>query len=119
MLAKGKVLGVQFLELFKDDLYYSLAQHANNMAYKISEELESLGYKFLAKPVSNQVFPILDNEFIEELSKLYGFNIERKINEHKSAIRLVTSWATKEEAVDEFIDSFKRIEADMKKLKTC
>lgn len=79
------------------------------MAYKISDELETLGCEFLAKPVSNQVFPILNNNLIEKLSLNYGFNIERKIDEDTSAIRLVTSWATKEEAVNEFLYNFKKI----------
>ncbi|MGL6106935.1 threonine aldolase family protein [Romboutsia sp.] len=109
MLAKGRLLGVQFVELFKEDLFFEVARHANLMAYKISDELEHLGCEFLTKPVSNQVFPILDNELIEKLSEDYGFNIERKINDNKSAIRLVTSWATEEDAVDEFICNFKKL----------
>lgn len=107
MLAKGRLLGIQFVELFKNDLYVNLGKHANLMAYKISDELEKLGCEFLTKPVSNQVFPILDNSIIEKLSENYEFNIERKINNNKSAIRLVTSWATKEDAVDQFICKFK------------
>lgn len=110
MLAKGKVLGVQFLELFKEDLFLKLGEHANKMAYIISDELEKRGYEFLAKPVSNQVFPIMRNDLIEKLSKDYAFNIERKIDNDKSAIRLVTSWATKEEAVNEFLNYLRDIE---------
>lgn len=119
MLAKGKVLGIQFLELFKDDLYLKLGKHANTMALKISNNLEELGYEFLTKPVSNQLFPILDNEFIKELSKYYSFNIECKINNEKSAIRLVTSWATDESAVDEFINNFKIMKNRLEEKETC
>ncbi|MGL5312714.1 MAG: threonine aldolase family protein, partial [Peptostreptococcaceae bacterium] len=110
MLAKGKVLGVQFLELFKEDLFFKLGEHANKMAYILSDELEVRGYEFLAKPVSNQVFPVMSNELIEKLSKDYAFNIERKIDNEKSAIRLVTSWATREDAVNEFLKDLKNLE---------
>ena len=119
MLAKGKILGIQFLELFKDDLYLKLAKHANTTSLKISDVLEELGYEFLTKPVSNQLFPILDNEFIEELSKYYSFNIECKINNEKSAIRLVTSWATDENAVDKFINNFKIIKERLEEKEKC
>ncbi|MGL5753626.1 MAG: threonine aldolase family protein [Paraclostridium sp.] len=107
LLAKGRLLGIQFEELFRDDLYFELAKHANKMAYKISDELEKLGYEFLTKPVSNQVFPIVDNDIIEKISKDYAFNIECKIDDSKSAIRFVTSFATDEAKVDEFITYIK------------
>ncbi len=101
MLAKGKVLGIQFVELFKNDLFFELANHANKMAYKLSDALSELGYEFLTHPTSNQIFPIMTNEEIQKLEVRYGFNIERKIDNNKKAIRLVTSWATVEDAVDE------------------
>jgi threonine aldolase len=108
LLAKGKILGIQFLELFKDDLFFKLGKHANLMAAKISKSIKDLDYKFLTDPVSNQIFPILPNELIEELSKKYKFYVWSKINDHNSAIRLVTSWATKEEIVDTFISELKK-----------
>lgn len=109
MLAKGRLLGIQFVELFKNNLYFDLANHANKMAYKLSDSLKDLGYEFLTEPTSNQIFPIMANEIIEKLENRYGFNIERKIDENKKAIRLVTSWATEEKAVDEFINYMKEL----------
>lgn len=109
MLAKGRLLGIQFIELFKNNLYFDLAEHANKMAYKLSDSLKELGYKFLTEPTSNQIFPIMDNKIIEKIENRYGFNIERKIDNNKTAIRLVTSWATKEDAVDEFINYTKEL----------
>ena len=47
MLAKGRLLGIQFVELFKNNLYFDLANHANKMAYKLSDSLKDLGYEFL------------------------------------------------------------------------
>lgn len=107
LLAKGRVLGIQFLELFTNDLFFDLGKHANLMATKLSEEISNLGYKFLTQPVSNQIFPILPNDIIEKLEEKYGFYVWQKIDEKKSAIRLVTSWATKEENVESFITDLK------------
>lgn len=104
LLAKGRILGIQFIELLKEDLFIELSTHANNMAKKIYLCLENLGYDFLVKPQSNQVFPIIDNETIKILEKDYEFNTECKIDNKNTAIRFVTSWATKEEKVDEFIE---------------
>ncbi len=105
LLAKGRIIGVQFLELFKDNLLFELGSHANLMATKIANGIKVLGHEFLIEPVSNQIFPILPDDLIEKLEKKYDFYVWRKIgSEKKSIIRLVTSWATKEEFVDKFID---------------
>lgn len=109
LMAKGRLLGIQFLELFKDDLYFELARHANQMAERLSQAIRSLGYPFLIDSPTNQIFPILPNQIIERLEKNYAFYIWSKADSDHSSIRLVTSWATKEEAVDNFI-------ADLKKL---
>jgi len=103
MLAKGRLLGIQFTELFKDDLYIEIGKHENDMADILRDGIKSLGYDFLVDSPSNQIFPILDNEVIEKLEKRYGFNIWEKVNEERTAIRLVTSFATKEENCLEFI----------------
>ncbi|MPN12016.1 hypothetical protein SDC9_159326 [bioreactor metagenome] len=65
------------------------------------------GYAFLTHSPSNQIFPILPNSIIEELQEKYLFYVWQKIDENNSAIRLVTSWATKEEAVKSFIEDLK------------
>lgn len=109
LLAKGRLLGLQFLELFRDNLFFDLAKHANTMASKLSENLEKLGYGFLTVPTSNQIFPILPNHVIEKLNKKYLFYTWCKIDDELSAIRLVTSWATREEAVDSFIRDLKAL----------
>lgn len=109
MLAKGRLLGIQFTELFKDDLYLEIGKHENDMADILRNGIESLGYEFLVNSPSNQIFPILKNELIDELEKSYGFNIWEKIDEERTAIRLVTSFATKEENCLEFIKKLKEI----------
>lgn len=107
LLAKGRILGIQFLELFKNDLYFELAKHANDMASKLSIGIKNHGYKFLADSATNQIFPILPNKVIDELRADYGFYVWSKIDNSNSAIRLVTSWATSEGVVNEFLDDLK------------
>lgn len=107
LLAKGRILGIQFEELFKDNLYFDLATHANNMAQILKKGIEDAGYSFMINSSSNQVFPILPNKLINSLEKKYLFLIWEKIDKENSAIRLVTSWATNEEKVSEFIADVK------------
>lgn len=108
LLAKGKVLGIQFQELFQDNLYFDLARHANAMANLLKNGISKAGYKFLTHSSTNQIFPILPNSLIEELQEKYSFYIWTKVDSDNSAIRLVTSWATKEEAVLAFINNLKK-----------
>ncbi|MEG6586660.1 threonine aldolase family protein [Dendrosporobacter sp. 1207_IL3150] len=109
LLAKGKLLGIQFLELFRDDLYFELANHANNMADILRREIDRLGCKFLIDSPSNQVFPILPNYVIARLQEKYDFYIWEKVDDDKSAIRLVTSWATNETAVLQLVGDLQKI----------
>lgn len=109
LLAKGRVLGVQFLELFKDNLFYDLAQHANNMAELLQEGIKEAGYNLMIESPSNQVFPILPNTVIETLEQDYEFILWQKIDNEHSVIRLVTSWATPQEEVEKFVGTIKEL----------
>lgn len=109
LMAKGRILGIQFLELFKDDLYFKLAIHANKMARLFSEEITSMGYKFLTHSPSNQIFPILPNKIIKKLQEKYLFYVWSKVDDNNSSIRLVTSWATREDAVLVFIEDLRNL----------
>ncbi|KFF03037.1 threonine aldolase family protein [Flavobacterium reichenbachii] len=109
MLAKGRLLAIQFLELFKDDLYFTLAKHANVMAAKISDAIKLKGYSFLTDSTTNQIFPILPKEVIEELNKKYAFYVWKDIDKNTAAVRIITSWATDENKVNEFITALKEI----------
>jgi threonine aldolase len=109
LLAKGRLLGLQFKTLFEDNLYFDLTSHANQMAAKLTTGIEKLGIGFLTKSTTNQIFPILSNKTIEELSKLYGFYVWSKVGDQNSSIRLVTSWATKEEMVNEFLSDLRQL----------
>lgn len=108
MLAKGRLLGIQFLELFKENLFFEIGSHENKMANILRKGIEELGYKYLVDSPSNQVFPIFNNNVIDEIQKNYAFSIWSKIDEEYTAIRLVTSWATSEEAVLRFIEDLKK-----------
>ncbi|MCK9499014.1 MAG: low specificity L-threonine aldolase [Bacteroidales bacterium] len=102
--AKGRLLGIQFDVLFSDNLFFDLANHANKMAQKLANGLKAKGYSFFAEPITNQIFPILPNEIIQKLSKHFEFYVWSKFDENNSVLRLVCSWATKEEAVDAFLN---------------
>lgn len=108
LLAKGRLLGIQFYELFRDDLFFELAQHANKMATILREECSNANFSFLTHSASNQIFPILPNSLIAVLQKNYSFYVWEKIDSKNSAIRLVTSWATKEDEVRGFVEDMKK-----------
>lgn len=107
MLAKGRLLGIQFLELMKDDLYFDLARHANQQAMKIKNALQERGVSFLSDTYTNQIFPILAHNLIEILSEKFEFYVWKKIDEESSAIRLITSWNTPDKGVEDFIEIIK------------
>jgi len=105
MLAKGRVLGLQFLELFRNDLYFELARHANVLSKKLSQGILQKGYKLSTETETNQVFAILPNELIERLTDKFSFYTWEKNDKNHSVVRLVTSWATNEKKVDKFIEN--------------
>ena len=111
LFAKGRFLGLQFLALFRKGLYFELAQHANALAGKLSLGLAEQGFPFLTASPTNQIFPILPNGLIDELQKQYGFYTWTKTDPGHSAVRLVTSWATREEKVEEFLGAVKKLNA--------
>ncbi|WP_163337721.1 low specificity L-threonine aldolase [Desulfopila sp. IMCC35008] len=108
LLAKGRILGIQFEELLKDNLYLQLAEHANSMANYLAEQLAKAGCTFWRDSPTNQIFPVIDNQVIEKLSQDFEFYIWSAIDENHSAIRLVTSWATPQEAVEGFLQGYRK-----------
>ncbi|MFT7184000.1 MAG: threonine aldolase [Oceanicoccus sp.] len=107
LLSKGRALGVQFLTLFQDDLYFEIGRHENSMAQKLAKGIQAAGYEFLTPPVSNQIFPILPKPVIENLEKQFKFYVWEPVDEATSAIRLVSSWVTQESEVARFISAIK------------
>lgn len=104
MLAKGRLLGIQFETLFTDNLYFSMAKHAIDLAMKVRDVLTERGYSFLMESPTNQQFPILTNAQYEELSKKFLVSFWQRMDEEHVAIRICTSWATKPENVDALME---------------
>ena len=100
MLAKGRLLGLQFCALMEDGLYFEISKKANALADKIRETLDSLGYTYLVPGVTNQIFPVLPDDLLEKLATEFVFSEQERVDEHHRAVRFCTSWATTEENVD-------------------
>lgn len=109
LMAKGRVLGIQFLELFRDNLYFELADHANKMAEIINNSIEECGLDVLIPSKTNQIFPIIPNDVLTKLEAKYKFTLWKKIDEKNSVIRIVTSWATKEDMARELANDLKKL----------
>lgn len=109
MLAKGRLLGLQFTALFEDNLYYDMAIHANKMAKQIKEACIHKGYKFISPSTTNQQFPILPDEVIKKLHAKYAFSLWKKIDDKHSAVRFCTSWATNENDVMELVSDIEAL----------
>ena len=109
ILAKGRLLGIQFLELLKDDLYFRLAEHANAMAERLRQGILEQGYEIPIPSSSNLFFPILPNTVIRKLEENYTFEVDRAIDPDHTLIRLVTSWATPPEAVETFLTDLAKL----------
>ena len=103
MLAKGRLLGIQFETLFEDGLYMEISEHAARLADKLRYAFKAAGYDFLVDSPTNQIFPIMPDEKLDKLRENYSFSYQQRIDETHSAVRFCTSWATKEENVDKLI----------------
>lgn len=100
MLAKGWLLGLQFDALLSDNLYMTISRHADAMADKLRNTLSSCGYPLLVPGVTNQVFPILPDSFLDTLKESFTFTEQERVDDSHRAVRFCTSWATEESAVD-------------------
>lgn len=112
MLAKGRLIGIQFDTLLNDGLYLELANHANTMAQMIQDAIIDLNIPLYVKSATNQIFPILTNDVVEELSKDFAFSNWEKIDQYHTIVRFVCSWATKKEDILALIDKLKTIYAN-------
>lgn len=110
IMAKGWLLGIQFKELFKEDLYFELGDHANYMASLLRNEFKKSGYTFLAASPTNQLFPIFPNWLVDKLNEKYITQVISKPDDQSVCLRFVTSWATKEEDILTFINDFREMQ---------
>lgn len=100
MLAKGRLLGIQFDTLFTDDLYFKIARNAIDMAFQIRDIFVSNGYPLLFDSPTNQQYPIIPDEELAILGKEFGYEYWTRVDETHSGVRFCGSWATKQENVD-------------------
>ena len=108
MLAKSRIISQQFIALLQDDTYLENARNANENAQYLKEALLSKGIEMFMDSETNQIFPILPDHLIKELSKEFKFLEWGRYDEERTTVRLVCSWATKKENVDAFIDALNR-----------
>lgn len=104
LLAKGRLVGIQFDTLFTDDLYMEISKHAIRLANILKAGVLAKGYKLLLDSPTNQQFIIVDNEKYAELKKQVAFSTWEKVDADHTAIRFATSWATKEEDVQALLE---------------
>lgn len=99
LLAKGRLLGIQFDTLFTDNLYFEISRHAIEMADLIRDIFRKKGYEFFIETKTNQVFVVLENSKMEELKKDVFFEFWERKDESHTVVRFASSWATREEDV--------------------
>lgn len=109
MLAKGRLLGVQFYEMFRDGLYFEISAHAMAMAEKLKREISALGYEFDGDSPSNQQFVKLTQAQVNKLSEGFSFENQGLLPDGRVLVRFCTSWATKEENIDKLISELNEI----------
>lgn len=100
LLAKGRLLGIQFDALFTDDLYEKISRNAIVTADRLKQIFQEKGYEFYMDSPTNQIFIILENSKMEELKKEAVFSFWEKKDENHTVVRFATSWATRMEDVE-------------------
>ena len=100
LLAKGRLLGIQFDTLFTDGLYFEISENAIDRAQELKQLFRDKGYPFFKNSPTNQQFIIMSDEKIKELSPLVRFSIWERVDETHCAVRFATSWATEKKDID-------------------
>ena len=103
MLAKGRLLGVQFAAFFEEELWLQMGRHAVLQAKKITAAMKEKGYSLYADSVVNMVFPVFSDAQMQKLSESFDFEVIAKPDPAHTAVRFVTSWATSDEKVESLI----------------
>lgn len=109
MLAKGRLLGIQFETLFQDNLYWKLGKHADDLAEDIRSALKLRGIPLLVKNRTNQIFPIFPDSCLAQLKEKYSFTYMEQVDGEHSAIRFCTSWATTKEQVKQLCEDILKL----------
>ena len=106
--AKGRLLGVQFCAMLEDGLYFDLARQADEHALTLRRAFEARGYPMLFDSYTNQQYPILPDPLLHALEEDFLFAFWSKPDPDHTAVRVCTSWATRQEAVDDLIRALDR-----------
>ena len=109
MLAKGRLLGVQFSALMEDGLYFKLGEHAVKLADQIRDTFDKIGAPYLVPGTTNQIFPILPDKLLDELVKNFMFTEMERVDADHRAVRFCTSWASTSENVDALCKEIERL----------
>ena len=109
MLAKGRLLGVQFEEMLKDGLYMELSRHAIELAMRLRDAIRALDIPTLVDSPTNQQFPILPNVVLPLLAEKYSYATIERVDAHHTAVRFCTSWATREADVERLIEDLGKL----------
>lgn len=108
LLAKGRLLGVQYLAAFEDNLFFEMADHADKMAKLIKDACIIKGYSFVTPSTTNQQFVIMPDSVLDKLNKDFEYAYIQRIDEKTSAVRFCTSWATNEEDVKKLVNAIEQ-----------
>ena len=109
MLAKGRLLGVQYCAVLENNLYLELAQTSMQAANKLAQGLQALNIPMLINSPSNQLFPILPNSVVEQLHQQVSFEIWSPVDDNHSCIRFVTAWHTTDQEVEALLSILKSL----------
>lgn len=104
LLAKGRLLGIQFDVLFTDDLYTKISENAITTANVLKRALSDKGYQFFMDSPTNQIFVVLSNEQLAALEGKTKFGFWEKYDDTHTVVRIATSWATKMEEIMQLIE---------------
>ena len=108
LLAKGRLLGIQFDELFRDDLYMRIGEPAIKAAAKIRQALREEGYRLYFEAPTNQIFVVVDNDLLKMLGEKIEYSFWEKYDGRHTVIRLATDWGTTEAETNALIEALKR-----------
>ena len=103
LLAKGRLLGIQFDVLFTDDLYFSISKNAIATANRLKAGFAEKGYRFFMDSPTNQIFLVLENAQLAALEGKAKFGFWEKFDDSHTVVRIATSWATKMEEIEQLI----------------
>ncbi|MCY1025939.1 low specificity L-threonine aldolase, partial [Mammaliicoccus sciuri] len=104
LLAKSRLIGVQFTELFTDNLYFKISKHAIDMALKLKQAFINKGYQLYLDSPTNQQFFVMHNDKIKQLSQHVKFSQWEKYDHNHKIVRFATSWSTTDNDIATLID---------------